>query len=162
MKRITKNEREHGRKIQSARGLLRCFGPFDISHGALYYFLKARGQTTKQAQLLVWQTPTRLYFKPPPLSIKPHYIMTRARARAILLFNFLWDNECNPIFPIKKKLLSFFSISEILFRTLNEQPPFRMFVWTRLMKISWKCLFFCFISQFQATNSFFLLFIPFW
>jgi hypothetical protein len=79
----------------------------------------------------VKQTPTRLYFKPPPLSIKPHYIMTRARRGDDIahgLFNFLSDNECNPIFPIKKKLLSFFSISEILFRTLNEQPPFRVFL----------------------------------
>jgi hypothetical protein len=62
-------------------------GPFDISlYPRCIIFLKRRAKQQSSALYLymmqaVKQTPTRLYFKPPPLSIKPHYIMTRARAR---------------------------------------------------------------------------------
>jgi len=148
-------------------------GPFDISlYPRCIIFLKRRAKQQSSSLYLymmqaVKQTPTRLYFKPPPLSIKPHYIMTRARAPrrwycSLGLFNFLSDNECNPIFPIKKKLLSFFSISEILFRTLNEQPPFRVFLWQGNCKNSWNTASLSLFTWYSTSSLQYLHLHKFW
>lgn len=79
-----KNYRRESSGAKSRERLLRCFGALV----ALWYlsarciiFLKRRAkQQSSSLYDAVKQTPTRLYFKPPPLSIEPHYIMTRARA----------------------------------------------------------------------------------
>jgi hypothetical protein len=122
--------------------LLRCFGALVplIYLSLLYYFLKAQGQTTKQLLVFIYDAGSQanadaLIFQTTTTPFNKAALNNDACARAtqmilllsLGLFNFLSDNECNPIFPIKKKLLSFFSISEILFRTLNEQPSFRVF-----------------------------------